>query len=218
MPYQAPPNRAYGTLGAVYASGGTTLTLASGHGTRFGALPAGSWFWVLIEDKNETVWNRFMIAKVTAIAGDSLAITPAEDGTGNSNFPITGGNPIQKVQVYAGHSIRQLRALIDGGGALVQAAMPTLTVDSPKNLMLNPAVAGILTLPTTGVWAGLQFLITNLGTASITVNASGGNPVIVVGAGQNAEVRASKDSPTAATDWIVRAGLPFTAPQIFYFN
>ena len=70
-------NNAFGTLAAGIASGATSITLTTGHGTRFPFLGAGDYFYATLIDTS----NNLEIVKCTARATDVLTVTRAQEGT-----------------------------------------------------------------------------------------------------------------------------------------
>lgn len=104
---------AFGELSAGISAVDTTLVLASGQGARFDTVPGGDHFYIAIIDENETsLYDRAEICKVTARSSDTLTITRAQDGTSAKAFPITGGNPVNKVRIVAGWNYQQLMDLV----------------------------------------------------------------------------------------------------------
>jgi hypothetical protein len=83
-----------GTLSAGYTSGGSSLSLTSGHGSRF---PSSGDFWVRIDDE---------IFKVTSVSGDTLTVSGAQDGTSAANH--SNGSTVRWVLSAA--ALDQLRA------------------------------------------------------------------------------------------------------------
>lgn len=60
-----------------------------------------------------------------------------------------------------------------------------------------------LVLPSTGMGIGVEFLVVNLSTGTITVNASGGATLLTVGPGQIIRVMTTASAPTTASGWSV---------------
>lgn len=205
MPFQAPGNRAYGTLSASILASATSLVLTTGQGARFAAITAGNYFYLILADTNETDLNdNWEVVKVTARSSDTFTIERGFDHTSAKEFPRTPNNTVTRVRVFAPMSELQLRMYMNGGGAVVQAAMPTLTVDSPELLLLTPTAAGNLDLPTTNVFAGERFQVHNFSTDTadvITVRASGGTTVCLLEAGLSVVLRAIQDTPTTNAHW-----------------
>jgi hypothetical protein len=73
LKYSANSSFQAGTLGSSYTSGGVSLALTAGHGSRF---PSTGDFWVRVEDE---------IFKCTARSTDTLTVVGAQDGTAAAN-------------------------------------------------------------------------------------------------------------------------------------
>ena len=194
---------AFGELAAAITNAQTSFAVVAGEGARFDSISAGQYYYIVVIDQSETQYARFEVMKVTALATDTFTVTRAQQGTTAKAFPITGTNSPANVKVMTAHTVRQMRELTQGGGAVIQAGAPTLTSDHPELIILTPVAPITVALPTTTVWAGRRFKFVNLGVGAntITINASGGGNVAVLPAGYNMEVVANKDTPTAAADW-----------------
>ncbi|MDE2096975.1 MAG: hypothetical protein KGL39_07000, partial [Patescibacteria group bacterium] len=97
------------------------------------------------------------------------------------------------------------RRFVHGQGALIQATAPTLTSESPENLILTPVADIIQALPTTNVWAGRKFCVTNLASAFyVTVKASNGDIIAPVPPGAEVLFKSTQDTPTALAHWVAR--------------
>jgi hypothetical protein len=70
-------NNAFGTLAASINDSVTSITVASGQGSRFPTLGAGDYFYATLIN----ISNEFEIVKCTARTGDVLTVTRAQDGT-----------------------------------------------------------------------------------------------------------------------------------------
>jgi len=81
------------------------------------------------------------------------------------------------------------------------ATSVTLTATSPGLQAFTGNVAQIVVLPTTSVTADMAWLIVNGGSATITVNASGGATVGTVAAGEVGVFAAVTATPTTAAGW-----------------
>lgn len=204
MPLKLSQLPQFGVLASSITSGATSITLASGQGARFDSFSAGDVSYAVIIDEHETSYARFEFVKITARAGDVLTVERGKLGTSGIAFPIGVGDP-SEVKVAVSDNIGNLLAMVDGGGAIIQATAPTLTAFSARNVILNPAAPITVALPTTDVWAGLKFNFVNLGTDTITINASGGGKVLDLPAGRNVVLSANQDAPTTAAHWSLPA-------------
>lgn len=205
---------AFGELGGAITSGAGSLSLVTGEGTRFPALASGEYIYLMVIDQNEAIFDRFEIMLASAFSADTFSgLVRGLQGTTAKNFPITSGNNPANVKVMVAHNIRQLRELIHGQGAIIQATAPTLTPDSPEEIVLTPAADISLALPggtvASGnpVWAGRKFHVsndaapTNPGGPYVLVSASGGGSLPPVPPGSVHEYRAKQDGPTLPSHW-----------------
>lgn len=71
-------------LAAGIAPGDTSISIATGTGSRFPALGAGDWFYAVLVDVSA---NR-EIVKVTARVTDTLTVTRAQEGTTALSFAV----------------------------------------------------------------------------------------------------------------------------------
>jgi hypothetical protein len=82
----------------------------------------------------------------------------------------------------------------------------TLTIASSGIILFTGAQNEVCNLPTTGVPAGLDTLIINQSTGTVTVNASNGSPIVVLGGlttgiASSALFTAQAATPTLPTQW-----------------
>jgi hypothetical protein len=75
-------NNASATLAASINSSTTTISVPSGQGGLFPAVPSGSHFFATLTDPN----NNFEIVKVTARAGDAMTVVRGQEGTTAREF------------------------------------------------------------------------------------------------------------------------------------
>jgi hypothetical protein len=220
----------FGTLAGAITSGATSITVGSGQGGRFDAIASGKYLRGILIDFNTSQnsnYNRFEVVKLTLLAGDTFTVARGQEGTAAQAFPINAADSASLVKLFVGDTVLQLKEIAMGGGALIQATAPTLTVDSPRVLILTPVAPITVTLPTANICAGWSYLIVNLGTAAntITVNASGGTTVLVLQGLLNAEVCAYQDTPTTNAHWgprstrlVAAASLPTVAGELGYLS
>ena len=82
-------NNAFSTLAASINDSVTTISLASGTGSRFPSLGGSDHFFATLVDAS----NNLEIVKVTARSGDTLTVTRGQDGTSARSY--TGGDRIE---------------------------------------------------------------------------------------------------------------------------
>ena len=75
-------NNAFSTLASGINSSATSITVASGHGSRFPAISSSSDYFYLTLDSGSVA----EIVKVTARSGDSMTIARGQDGTTAQSF------------------------------------------------------------------------------------------------------------------------------------
>jgi hypothetical protein len=201
-------NMAFGELASDIGDTDLVASVRSGQGARFDTAGASDFCWGILVDYNESIYDRFEVVLLGQRSTDTFTIIArAQLGTTAKAFPITPGNPAANVKLAVGWNVANLMGMVDGGGAVIQAAAPTLTNVSPRNLLLSPTGGDItLALPTTYVWAFKEFFIVNHGTSLITVQASGGSTVCVVQPNGAVTVKALQDTPTSASHWLVQEG------------
>lgn len=187
------------TLGASYTSGGTSITLTSGHGAR---LPSSGDFWIRVEDE---------IFKVTARSTDTLTVVGAQDGTSASNH----SSGVEGAWVLSKSALDQLRTDLVSFGTFAnlpaspQGPMLYQFTDSPlTHAIWNGSAWSYFrdgfqcTLPVNGDFAWI-----NQGTASV-VTTFGGVKLTAPGvSGQNMRIR-KKSAP----------GTPYTITACFIHN
>jgi hypothetical protein len=207
MPFLAPTNAASGFLESAITAGQTLFTLRSDHGSRFPTMAAGEFWWGVLIDEGQTIYDRFEFFLCTARNGDEVGpVVRGQLGTVAKAFPIDPvGNP-NLVRVALSENIANLMAMVDGFGAVQSSTATTLTAFSPRNVVLTPTAGDITQpLPTTDVWLGKRVRFVNAGTNSVAVTASGGAAVLTLPPGHSAELVALQDAPTTAAHWGVPA-------------
>jgi len=106
LQYVAGANFQTGALASAYTAGGTSLTLTSGHGSRF---PSSGDFWVRCENE---------IFKATARSTDTLTVTGAQDGTPAANH-AAGAEVYWVLGVAALDQLRSDIVVGGGGGHII---------------------------------------------------------------------------------------------------
>lgn len=92
--------------------------------------------------------------------------------------------------------------LINGFTTTATAAgTTTMTIASGGIQVWTGSTTQTVKLPTTGVAAGVEYLIINLSSAAVTVQSSGANSIQVLAANSQGIFTALVATPTAAADW-----------------
>ena len=92
--------------------------------------------------------------------------------------------------------------LIDGFTTTATAAgTTTLVVGSNYQQYFTGATTQTVVLPTTGIVAGMQYMINNNSTGAVTVQSSGLNTIVILAGGTNAVFTALVATPTTAANW-----------------
>lgn len=158
LQYIGGPNFQAGTLASGYTAGGASLVLTSGHGARF---PSSGDFWVRVDDE---------VLQVTARSTDTLTVTGAQDGTIAANHSASA----DVYWVLGVEGLDQLRA--DIRTATINAQTGTsytlLTSDNGGVVTCSNASAITVTVPS-GLGAGFNCLIVQLGAGQVTISGSG---------------------------------------------
>lgn len=97
-------------------------------------------------------------------------------------------------------------AMVIAPTSITSAAGTTaLNNASTTSQIVTGSTTQTITLPTTSVLQGLSYVITNLSTGNVTVNASGGGLVQTLTTGQCVTVMANAATPTTAAGWTITA-------------
>lgn len=141
----------------------------------------------------------------------ALIDTPVSNGNWNS-IPGAGNSTSYRNTAVAG-SI----AMRDANGNLLadnfiptkaqittSAGTTTLTIDSPQVQEHIGSTTHTTKLPTTGVTAGMSWIVPNNSSGVVTIQSSGGNTIDTVAAGALKVFYALQDAPTLAAHWIVK--------------
>jgi hypothetical protein len=158
-----------------------------------------------------------MASKTTAIFTALVAI-PTTAANWNSAYQALGTIPVSlggtgvtsvttapAATVFAGWDAnKNLSAnnIIEGFNSTATAAGTTaLAVGSAGLQYFTGTTTQTVTLPTTGIVAGGQYIITNLSTGLVTVQSSGANTVLVLASQTSAIFTALVATPTTAANW-----------------
>lgn len=116
-------NNASSTIAAAVGPGDTSMSVASGEGTKFPTLAAGDWF----PATAITASGAVEIVKVTARAGDVMTVTRAQDGTA--------------ARAFAAGDALELRMTAGAYGELLQSARNLSDIAAPATARANLGVA-----------------------------------------------------------------------------
>jgi hypothetical protein len=181
-------------------------------------VPVGMPFTIVNQSSQFVTVNSSGANLVTYVAPGSCAMVVANTAT-----PTTAAH--WTIAVYPGTVNNALGAVVVrdvvGMVAFTNAAPSqtttatsggTLTLGYGSNTNRTHIFTGssnhTLALPSTGIPVGMEFVIVNLSTGSITVNASGGALVTTVAAGKSARVMSTTTPPTTAAHWAVLSVSP----------
>ena len=142
--------------------------------------------------------------------GLSTAITKDGQTTITANLPMGGFKHTGLgAGSAAGNSVRYEQAqLFDYATTATAAGTTTLTVASTRLQFFTGTTTQIVTLPVTSTLsAGHLFRIVNNSTGIVTVNSSGGNLVLAVGANSEALFTCILTTGTTAASWEFEAAL-----------
>ena len=123
-------NNGHSTLASSLTSSGTSITVASGHGSRFPSLSSGEYFYATLIDSS----NNLEIVKVTARSSDVLTATRAQESTTARAFAIGDrielrvtaqglADHIDLDNVVADDSITAAKINVSGNGTSGQALL-----------------------------------------------------------------------------------------------
>ena len=177
-------NYASAPLAASISSSATTITVTSGQGALFPAVPAGSIFYATLTDSS----NNLEVVKVTARSTDSMTVVRAQEGT--------------TARAYAAADKLELRVTAAGLTNMVQldgdqtiAGVKTFSSAIVANLTGN--VTGNLTGNVTGN-ADTATATPKLASANFTIVESGGVLQFKYGSTVIAKIDASGNITTVA--------------------
>ena len=195
-------NDARSTLLSDISAAAVSLAVQAGEGALYPSLSGSQYFYITLQNAA----GAREIVKCEARAGDTLStLTRAQEGT--SAIAFSAGDKVELRVTEQGLQDKIDQELFD---TIAQAAMPTLSKDSPEYIVLTPTGASSLALPTTGVLLGQRFTFINLATdiaKGIRINSSGGFQVSYIPAAQHQSipvtVMANQDTPTTAGHWDV---------------
>jgi hypothetical protein len=154
-------NNATTTLASGILSGATSLTVASGTGSKFPTLSAGDYFYCTLANTSGTV----EIVKVTARSTDTFTVTRAQDGT--TAVAWNSGDKVELRLVAASlNDIPKLDEVNTFSQAQTFSAAPVLTA-------LTGLVKANGSSATTAATAGTDYLAPPSGTSLLKANSGG---------------------------------------------
>ena len=158
MSVQLFANGAASTLSGTLAQGGTTMTLASGAGSKFPSISGTDYFYITLFTKDSyAVEQNIEIAKVTARTGDTLTIVrDIENITGQSGGYAYDGNAAT-VYVQLRNTARTMGNLRDE--AVASATSAVAAAIAAKAPSASPTFTGVTTV--SGAMHGASVLMTD---------------------------------------------------------
>jgi hypothetical protein len=177
-------NSASAPLASSISSSATSITVGTGQGALFPAVPAGSYFWATLTDSS----GNLEIVKVTARSADIMTVVRGQDGTSGRAYAaadkfelrITAAGLSNFAQLDGAQTFTGVKTFSAG---LVGNVTGNLTGNVTGNLTGNVTgnVTGNLTGSVTGN-ASSASTTPVLATASFTLQESGGKLVFLYGA------------------------------------
>ena len=154
-------NNATSTLASGITNVATSLTVASGQGSRFPSLGAGDYFYCTLANSSGTV----EIVKVTARSTDTFTVTRAQDGTSAAAW--NAGDKVELRLVSATlNDLRKLDETNTFSQAQTFSAAPVLS-------SLSGLVKANSSSAATAATAGTDYLAPPSGTAILKANSGG---------------------------------------------
>lgn len=157
----------------------------------------------LVATANTTLTSLANLATVGTIATGTWAGTTVAINHGGTGVASVTTSPA--ASSWAGWDANKnfsANAMFGGFTTTVTSATPvTLTVASTQFQAFTGTTAQTVTLPTTGVAAGMSWTIYNLGTATLTLEASGGATIQAMSANTFLIATANAATPTTVAGW-----------------
>ena len=214
-------NNASSTLAATITDVATTLSVATGHGTRFPAIATvdGDWFPLTLEDAS----GNLEVCRATDVTGDVITVTRAQEGT--TGFAFTAGAMVQlriTAKSRADQTIMDLPEFVADQFWQVNAGATAVESKSATQVLATlglPAYSGngdkFIRINTAGTAAEVRTATQVLADIGLPAYSGNGDKFIRINtAGTAAEVR------TAAQVLVDIAALPLaggtvTGPVVF---
>lgn len=210
-----------GSAGAFVVFGGALGTPSSGTLTNCVGLPAASivagiigvtgtrmtkiWTTDIESTNMPTVGGVAILTSLTAPQFTTIELGHASDTTisrVSAGVIAVEGAIVPTKDANANLTINNL---IEGYTTTATAAgTTTMVVGDTFQQYWTGTTTQTIKLPTTGVVAGQQWSIVNNSTGLVTVQSSGANTIIILGAGQSAIFTANVATPTTAANWTVQ--------------
>jgi hypothetical protein len=143
-----------------------------------------------------------IIAGATSTTFNSTGLTVSTTGvitTGTIELGAATDNTLARVA--AGITSVEGEVINGFGTTTTAAGTTTLTITAGKIQYFTGSSTQTVKLPTTSVVVGQSYIIKNLSTGSVTVQSSGANTIVVLGAGMSATFVAQVATPTTAANW-----------------
>lgn len=158
--------------------------------------------------------QNFVTAAVAAQSSPTIT-TPVINGTPTGTGVATAATASTVALRDANANIAAANLLESYVTTVTSGTTVTLTVSSAYSQFFTGSTAQVVMLPVAGTLVlGQSWLICNNSTATVTVNSSGANAVIVVAAGTQATVMCILASGTTAASWFASNCAPLASPTI----
>src|SRR5690606_28992868 len=123
-------NNANGILAAAISNSATSLTLRSGHGSRFPTLSSGDWFPITVVRASDP--SQFEIMRCTARSGDTLTVVRAQEGTPAITF---SAGDVVELRLTAGTLEENFVSRSDLGTAATRDVTTSRTDTTPGRVL-----------------------------------------------------------------------------------
>ena len=167
-------NNAATTVGSGFSSLSLTLTVATGTGILFPNPGPGQQFAITLSPSNSTTGTPFEICYCTAVSGDNLTVTRAQEGTAALNWSVGDFVQLRWTQGQA----QALAQQVDVQRQTGNYANDSGTVNAVA-LTLSPVPVNLAAL--TGAPIRFKKSGTNTGTVTLNVNSFGAASVLLNG-------------------------------------
>lgn len=171
MAHQLFKNNAHSTLNGTLAIGGTTINLATGHGSRFPSVSAGEYFYITLYELNGTGDEiTYEVVKVTGRTADTLTVERDAEGlvveaggtAGGWAYPSAPGiNPSGVVYVAlrytayaAGNNLTKddnLASLVSASTARTNLGLGSMATQNSNNVAITGGTISGVTLTDNGL-------------------------------------------------------------------
>jgi len=139
-------NNLWATLAADITDTATSILLSAGQGSRFPNIIAGDWMYLTLFDKN----NDSEIVKVTHVAGDTLTVVRAQDGTVAQAWTASGTRAEHRETAGFVDALKaDLDAAISAGGYAFTGALTLAGDPTAADMLMTKGYADTTYLPST---------------------------------------------------------------------